>query len=141
MSPIAESLAKPRASYEALGTLIEAYPSEKRERPGACGVWSPKAVLAHLSGWLVEAQRRYHLFDAGVRGNQRYDAQSVSARAAWTWEQTCAGLHARLHTLIAHAEGIAPETVARDPRYQEWLDGLASDCIVHTKQLREFREA
>lgn len=134
-----------RDVYTVLVELASQYPEALREREGACGWWSPRLVLAHLAGWVEEAIRRYRAFDAGTPGSVDYDddsfnAASVEARKAQRWQQTFDELRGALQNLIALASRVPPERAAADPRYQEWLVGLASDCVEHTQQLQRFAD-
>lgn len=49
----AELLAAAPAEFARLWDAVELVPLELRERPGACGAWSVKDVLAHLHAWHV----------------------------------------------------------------------------------------
>src|SRR5215218_9326891 len=41
--------------------LLDVIPAELRERPGACGTWSVRELVAHCAGWEWEAARRLRL--------------------------------------------------------------------------------
>ncbi len=134
------------SSYQALFALLEDYPIQRRSLTGACGYWSPREVLAHLSGWLVEVERRYDMYDAGDAQSIRYDfdefnARSVAAREALSWEDTVAELERLYDAFVARAGGLSPDVVAAETRYTAWLDALDEDCREHAEQLRSFAEA
>jgi uncharacterized protein (TIGR03083 family) len=133
-----------RRGYERLFTLSEHYPLPRRDRAGACGEWSPREVLAHLTGWLLEARRRFESYDRGDAQKIVYDfddfnAKSVAARQAMTWEEIIEEQRTALDALIAHVESIPPERLAQNPRYGQWLEALARDCETHTAQLVGFQ--
>lgn len=143
MSNFEDSLARCRRSYDALFDLLDTYPAAKREQPGACGVWTPKQVVAHLSGWMTEAERRYDAFEQGdtqeaIYDDDTFNAQSVRERDHLDWTATTAELCAARDRLIERAAMLPPERIDAERRYQEWLDGLGYDCYEHTEQLRQF---
>ena len=132
-----------RDTFSLLFEVVNTYPEARREESGACGWWSPRQVLAHLSGWIEEGIRRFHAFDAGVREGVQYDddafnAHSVETRKDYDWQQTFDELRSSFQNLIALASKIDPERAAEDPRYKNWLRGLAADCEEHTQQLQAF---
>jgi uridine phosphorylase len=138
-----QALALFRAAYHELFTLVEAYPAAKGEQPGACGWWSPKQVLAHLSGWLVKADERYAELKAGDARDLYYgdfdtfNAGSVQARAGLGWRETVADLRMTFDHFAEDAANLTPAHKA-DKRYREWLVSLAEDCQAHVGQLRDF---
>jgi hypothetical protein len=132
-----------REAFDAMFALLAVYPQEKCEQPGACGDWSSKEVMAHFSGWMVIALRRFDDFAAGDMGHIFFDwdptnAESVAERAHLTWEETREDLRDMLGKFLARAEQVDPEMAARDSRYQEWLNDLRVDCLEHTDELRRF---
>lgn len=132
-----------RDAFANLFELVNDYPRDKREQGGACGWWSPKQVLAHLNGWIEEGIRRFHTFDAGVPGGIDYDddafnAQSLETRKGYDWQQTLDELRSCFLNLNALASKVDPERATEDPRYTNWLRGLAADCEEHTQQLQTF---
>lgn len=133
-----------QAAYKDLYHVVSHYPQALRTASGACGVWSPREVLAHLSGWLVEAEARYRLYEKEAEpAPKRYDfdtfnAESVQARADLTWEETLNELRANEATLLAHLERVLKRTTAPYKGYAGWLDALANDCREHTGQLHAF---
>jgi hypothetical protein len=133
-----------RAAYDGLFTLVSNYPAALVEKPGACGWWSPRQVLAHLAGWVKEANRRFDAFEAGDSASIAYrdrlddfNAQSVAARATFTWGETLDELRAGVERLASRATRLTTWQI-HDPRYTEWLVSLQEDCVEHTEQLRAF---
>jgi hypothetical protein len=140
-------LARLQRAYVALFALIEDFPEQKRELPGACGDWSPRQTLAHFSGWLVEASERFQAIQAGDRTNRQYDRDgdhagfnhaSVKARAALSWDETVAELRQVFDQFVAVVQSIPEAALASDARYGEWLDTLWEDCVEHMAQLCRF---
>jgi len=106
-------------------------------------VWSPKQVLAHCSGWNVEALRRYDQYAAGDATPVRYDfdsfnAKSVEDRAYLDWQATVQEVIDTAGALYQRSRSLPDEAQLNDPRHAEWLTALAEDCHDHTEQLKAF---
>lgn len=133
-------------TYEALFDLLETYPADKREQPGACGVWSARQVLAHLAGWLEEALTQYDRVLSGGETTFEHDLdgfndQSVQARADLDWAATVADLKAS-HARFVHKSRTLDDSLANSgPVFTGWQLGLARDCKFHTGQLIAFAAA
>jgi hypothetical protein len=144
MSDLKVSLEGFQSAYKDLYHVVTHYPLDLRIEPGACGIWSPREILAHLSGWLVEAEARYRLYEKEPEpAPKRYDydtfnAESVEARADLTWDETLNELRANHATLLAHLDRVMARTAEPYRGYAGWLDALARDCREHTDQLRAF---
>ncbi|HUN09436.1 MAG TPA: DinB family protein [Aggregatilineales bacterium] len=137
------ALAAYQRAYWNLFRILATYPAERGEQPGACGVWSPKQVLAHCSGWNVEALRRYDQYAAGDATPVRYDfdsfnAKSVEDRAYLDWQATVQEVIDTAGALYQRSRSLPDEAQLNDPRHAEWLTALAEDCHDHTEQLKAF---
>jgi DNA polymerase-3 subunit epsilon len=119
--------------------LLESIPAELRERPGACGAWSVREVVAHCAGWEWEAARRLRLIAAdptlpdAVYKVEGFNAASVAARARQDWSRTLDELAKASNTLAR-----AARAMPNDARTQEWLFGRAADFEEHTDGLRRW---
>jgi DNA polymerase III subunit epsilon len=119
--------------------LLDAIPADLRERPGACGSWSVREVVAHCAGWEWEAARRLRLIDAdptlpdAVYKVDGFNAASVAARARQDWSRTLDEL-AKASNTLAKAARAMPD----DARTQEWLAGRAADFEEHADGLRRW---
>jgi DNA polymerase-3 subunit epsilon len=119
--------------------LLDAIPAELRERPGACGDWSVREVVAHCAGWEWEAARRLRLIAAdptlpdAVYKVDGFNAASVAARARQDWSRTLDEL-AKASNTLARAARAMPD----DARTQEWLVGRAVDFEEHADGLRRW---
>lgn len=133
-----------QTAYKDLFHVIRTYPETLREQSGACGFWSPRQVLAHLSGWLVEGDTRFRLYEKEEStAPKRYDmdvfnAESVAARAHLTWEETINELRSNENILVQHVQKVITRGETHVNGYAKWLDALAEDCEAHTEQIRTF---
>jgi DNA polymerase-3 subunit epsilon len=119
--------------------LLDTIPAELRERPGACGVWSVRELVAHCAGWEWEAARRLRLIAAdptlpdAVYKVDGFNAASVAARARQDWSRTLDELAKASNTLARAARSLPDDT-----RTQEWLSGRAADFEEHAEGLRQW---
>src|SRR5215203_5504380 len=119
--------------------LLDAIPAELRERPGACGAWSVREVVAHCAGWEWEAARRLRLIAAdptlpdAIYKVDGFNAASVAARAQQDWSRTMDEL-AKASNTLAKAARAMPD----DARTHEWLFGRAADFEEHADGLRRW---
>jgi DNA polymerase III subunit epsilon len=119
--------------------LVDGVPPELRERPGACGHWSVREVVAHCAGWEWEAARRLRLIAAdatrpdAVYDVDRFNGASVAVRSRQDWARTLDEL-AKASSTFATAAAALPD----DPRTEEWLRGRAADFEEHREGLRRW---
>lgn len=135
-------------AYDAMFAQIDDISAETATQPNVCGVWSIKQIIDHCSGWIVEAEERYTVYDSEENPeNKRYEdfdafnAQSVTDRADQSWQSSLAELHAVVAQFIAHAEKVLATTETPHPGYAGWLKGLAIDCEEHTEEIKTFLQA
>lgn len=134
-----------RTVSSAMLAVTDTYTPELAEKSEACGWWSPKQIIAHESGWLVEVHRRYDLFAAGDIEPIEYDfdsfnAQSVEARAHLDWAGTRGEFRDLIARTISRAETLTPEQAGSIKGYGGWLDAMSEDMEMHTHQLVEFKK-
>jgi DNA polymerase-3 subunit epsilon len=138
----ADLLGRWRQAARGFFALVEAVPAELRERPGACGEWSIREVVAHCAGWEWEGARRLRLIAAdatrpdAVYDVDRFNGASVAVRARQDWTRTLDELTRASATFAA-----AAEAMPHDPRTAEWLRGRAVDFDEHSDGLRRWLEA
>ena len=122
-----------------LGTA-EGLAADAWDKPGVCGVWSAKDVVAHLAWYQlvlndvlahqIEGSAMPHL-DTFMSGPQANDAQ-VDRRRTATPAQAIAELKANHERTMALAARIAPETLRR-PGTLPWYGAeyALDDLIVY----------
>jgi hypothetical protein len=132
-------------AYADFFALIEHFPQERTDEAGACGYWSAREILAHMAGWLQEAQRRYARYARGtsdiVYDVDNFNAVSVRRRAEHSWDRVAEELRREHDALLNMADELPEVRLERDGRYAEWLQGLADDCHEHIPHLQAYVEA
>ncbi|MGJ3237411.1 MAG: hypothetical protein ACFE0Q_01770 [Anaerolineae bacterium] len=131
-----------KQTYHALITIAEQYPPTLYNQEGVCGEWSAREVLAHINGWLVEAQRRYPRYARGT-GNINYNVDSYNAVSLWLrenypYEHILDETRQLTDKMITMARDIRDVHLERDTRYGEWLDILSEHVITHNQELQAF---
>jgi hypothetical protein len=128
-------------AYDALFDLTATYPTAKREQSGACGVWSPKQIIAHFVGWVNKGREIYSAYAAGTYQPERidpdvYNAEQVEQRDHLAWEAIVDELKAAVEALNAQADSVPTES--QDKLYIGWMVGLARDCEEHSQEMIDF---
>lgn len=123
--------------------LVQRYPLQLVDKPGACGQWSPRQTLAYLCGWVVEAEARFGDYDQQRNTNMTFDVeefnrQSIARRDGQEWRKTVTELYWRTQDLISHAVKADTRHSTTDPRYQQWLLDLSHEFAERGAQLRQF---
>ena len=122
--------------------LLDEMPMELRDRPGACGEWSVREIVAHSAGWEWEGARRLRLIAAdptlpvAIYNVDGFNAASVAVRASQDWTRTLDELIKASNTLAR-----AASLMLEDTRAQEWLHGRAADFEEHAEGLRRWLAA
>ncbi len=143
--PLDADITQFQTDYAAFIAVARQYPADQHTTGGVVGRWSAWDVIAHLSGWLVEAQRRYQRYPRGT-GDMQYEVDHFNDVSIWLRQgQDYETLIAELQTLVAElsemARAIPPEQVEREQRYREWLNVMAEDARRHTDDLQAFLAA
>ena len=118
---------------------LDALPAELRDRPGACGEWSVREVVAHCAAWEWEGARRLRLIAAdptlpdAVYNIDGFNAASVAVRARQDWTRMLDELIKASNTLAR-----AASLMLEDARTQEWLLGRAADFEEHAAGLQHW---
>ncbi len=133
-----------QTSYTTLIDLCDSYPIDKAEESGALGIWSPKQIVAHLSGWVVEATQRYQDIQQDPNNNKSYsdwdsfNAKSVEARAMLSWSETVADLKQAMDAWFIEISKIPALLVAQNDRFLDWLHAIDNEFSRHGNDLRNF---
>jgi DNA polymerase-3 subunit epsilon len=137
-----EMLRQWRRAASSFLDLVDGVPVDLRERPGACGDWSVREVVAHCAGWEWEGARRLRLLAADparpdtVYDVDRFNGASVAVRAKQDWARTLEELAKASASL-----GTAAADLPDDPRTDAWLRGRATDFDMHSEGLRDWLAA
>lgn len=138
------ALAQLQTGYDAFTHILAQVPVARQTLGGACGDWSPQQVVQHISGWLMEARRRFERYPRGTAA-VTYDVDALNAvfiweRKAQSWEQTLAELAHRQQALVAVAEDTAAYQVEREGRYLWWLRSMAQEYRNHGTEIVAFSD-
>ena len=129
------------AQHEFIGSL-NTLPVAKQEQSGARGVWSPKDVIAHLTGWMQEAMRRYPRYALGtgdIKYNiDAYNALNVRLRRLHSYDAVLAEFHHVADQWMAMANAVTLQQHEHDKRYAHWLTSLARELREHGEQMAAF---
>jgi hypothetical protein len=140
-----EAIQKFESAYQDLFAVLKEYPLPKQLAPNACGVWSPKEVLAVIWGWLKEAQRRYPRYAIGtgeiVYHHEGFNAVSIRLKRGRSWDDMLKELFEEFYSLLKLAQTVPTHDLEREPRYAEWLVNLTQDCRQYTQDLRVFSQS
>ena len=121
------------AHFLQIATALE---PDKRNRPGACGEWSPKDVISHLSGWdkLMQAFiTDLDLFDP-PDDIDTFNAKSVLERQNLSWEESITESHSGFYGLQEAITAVTPDMQIYN-RVCGWLNGRKEDYDFHAAQL------
>ena len=141
-----QALATFDENFQKFLTFVNTYPASHCLRAGACGVWSAKQVMEHLSAWILYAFHQYDRFDLGELHTWEYgdvddfNAAAVAFRATQTWEQSLEELHEMVDKLHVRALRVIPEQINECEGYAQWLQTLGEDAAAHQVELVEFME-
>lgn len=132
-----------RALQKELIEIAQSLEKTQRERSGVCGTWSPKEVLAHLTGWDVEVTRQYRLFLDGLEKAIEHDIEefnkkSVSQRSHQSWEETMVELRNAHKEFIEVAHSIPPSELTGNREYRGWMKVQIEHYQHHIQQLSQW---
>lgn len=131
-------------AVDSFTALLDDYPPEKRTQSGACGAWSPREIIAHLTGWLKEAAHSYYCIADGRNapisydGSQHVNDPSVRQRLDLSWELAVAELLGTTAIFLYQARQLISDD--NDARYTQWLDTLIQEFHHHTEDLQRFSQ-
>lgn len=131
-----------------LKTLQDAFVRRVREldartrRDAVCGEWTPKEVVAHLTGWELEVTRQFEQFEDGVSDAiehdvDRFNRESVRARQHLSWRETVDELENAQQAFYRKATSIQDDLVAAHDQFEEWVSVQIDHYRHHLEQLHE----
>jgi uncharacterized protein (TIGR03083 family) len=110
-------------------------------RPGACGEWSVRDILAHLSAWDRSTTDMYRSMLMGERpafldldeeGNERFNAESHKAMRDVPLDQVITELHASREEMLELLRGIENAAMFAPAPGDEHADLAIAACIQAT---------
>ena len=114
-----------------------------RNRPGVCGSWSPKEVVAHISGWNKEVIRQFSLFRDGLEqaiedDMDEFNKKSVQERQHLSWEETINELKHTHKQFYHRARSISSQELSGNKEYKAWVEVQIEHYKHHIKQLKKW---
>lgn len=117
-------------------------------RAGVCGAWSAKEIVAHLTGWLWEGERRLrNRFEEDgqpmppVGDVDARNAQAVAERADLSWQETLDEFRRADMTFAATAAQVSQRDHDADERYARWVAIMVSEYGNHGAEIRAVHAA
>jgi hypothetical protein len=115
----------------------------RRDKPGVCGSWSPKQVIAHISGWDKEVIRQFGLFREGLKKAIEHDInefnkKSVENRNHLSWDETLTELQQAHELFYEMAKSISTGERSENEDYRKWVKVQIAHYKHHTKQLEQW---
>lgn len=126
--------------------FAETLPEALQEQADACGNWSPRDVLAHQSGWLAEAKRRFQRYPTGT-GDMTYNVDAFNKVFVWqrrqqSWDNSVAELRKLVGDLAQMGRDLSENEIKRNGgRYTEWFEAMAGDAKHHQAELAQWAAA
>jgi flagellar biosynthesis chaperone FliJ len=123
--------------------IAENLEKSKRNKPGVCGSWSPKEVVAHLSGWDKEVIRQFDLFLDGLdeaieHDINEFNKQSVRERRHLSWDKTVEELKGVHERFYKKTKSIPPQEISKNDEYRDWMEVQIEHYIHHINQVKEW---
>ncbi len=123
--------------------VIQQIEESKRDQPGVCGSWSPKQVVAHITGWDKEVIRQFDLFQQGLEKPIEHDIdefnkESVQKRNHLSWDETIKELRQVHKDFYEKAISISVRERSNNEEYRDWAEVQIAHYTHHTKQLKKW---
>ncbi len=105
---------------------LDGLAEEEMARPGACGEWSAKDVLAHIAAWEEECTRAIGTLGKGEPWDVDYDLDAWNDQTYRQWRPLPLGQIRRqfedAHQALLEAIcGLTEEQLARNNDIREWI--------------------
>ncbi len=131
-----------REAYEAFLAAATSLNPEQANTSGACGEWSAREVVDHLTGWQVQSPPILEAILAEAPDAFEYDIDSfneaaVAERADLSWEES---LKAFTDSYQAFAEAFSavPEAKTRtNQSFKAWIRAMIQEYAFHLTHLQE----
>lgn len=135
-----EKLSKLQHEFIKVAQQVE---KSKRNQPGVCGSWSPKQVVAHITGWDKEVIRQFDLFQDGLEkaiehNIDEFNKKSVQERSHLSWEETIAELQQVHEQFYQRAKSISSQELSKNGEYKDWIEVQIDHYLHHTEQLEKW---
>lgn len=121
---------------------VQTLGASKIEKPGVCGDWSPRQLVAHMTGWEIETifqfQRVQNGSEAMDHDIDAFNEKSVEQRKHLAWNETLTELITVQHRFNEVVRSISLDDESKNEQYRELMDVQIEHYIHHTKQLEKW---
>ncbi|MDJ0755929.1 MAG: ClbS/DfsB family four-helix bundle protein [Ardenticatenaceae bacterium] len=136
---ISQLLAELKSAHTLFINTAQQLDPAKRSRAGVCGVWSPKDVTAHLTGWdqLLNTFINDPVNFSPPQDVHQFNELSVQKRRDHNWDEIMAECQTNFSQLEESLATVTAE-MKMFPRVTGWLPGRIADYKLHQQQLAEW---
>ncbi len=143
MSKWTELIAELKSLQDEFIRIVQSLDKSIATKPGVCGEWSAREVVAHLSGWDKEVMRQFDLFLDGLdkaieHDIDEFNKQSVKEREHLSWNDTINELKKAHQQFYRKAKSIPEAEISNNDEYRDWMEVQIEHYIHHIKQLKEW---
>lgn len=121
---------------------VQALDASQVEKPGVCGHWSPKQLVAHMTGWEIETILQFQRIQNGLEAIEHdidaFNEKSVDQRSHLTWNETLTELITVQNRLNEVIRSTPKDDHSKNIEYRELMDVQIEHYIHHTKQLESW---
>lgn len=121
---------------------VNALQKSKREKPGVCGTWSPRQVVAHMTGWEIETILQFERIERGTSALEHdidlFNEKSVQQREHLYWDETLIELKEAQKKFNQKALSISFDDDSIDEGYWELINVQIEHYLHHIRQLKKW---
>ena len=141
-----ELVSQMQESYQSFLEACESLSQSQATTSGACGEWSAKAVVDHLTGWQVESlpilqnllETDDQDFDLEI---DAFNRRSVRDREDLTWEDSLMAFKLSFESFEKGLDDITVSRFRTNAGFKSWLKAMTHEYkfhIVHIQKAQQF---
>lgn len=140
-----ELVSQMRESYQSFLEACEALTQDQALASGACGEWSAKAVVDHLTGWQVESlpilkkllETENEDFDLDI---EAFNRTSVRDREDLAWEDSLTAFKLSFESFDKGLEDITVSRFRTNAGFKSWLKAMIHEYQFHIVHIQKAQE-
>lgn len=141
-----ELVSQMRENYQSFLESCEALSQEQAHASGACGEWSAKAVVDHLTGWQVESlpilKKLLETDDKDFNLDiDAFNRSSVRDREDLSWEDSLMAFKLSFESFDKGLDDITVSRFRTNAGFKSWLKAMTHEYkfhIVHIQRAQKF---